>query len=178
MLRLSPGRGRQKQERGRNTPASRAQPVCPAEPWRGGAGHVLGSLALVCCGQTESTEEGCLGTESHRPDGAIWLETSPGLGRHPGTLGEQPDRMPAAVQDSAGRRSQAASPALSTHLSLCPSLFQNKVVTVDGVRVKLQVRQAAGRAGVSGRGAVQGWGRLPRLFTHPQEARGPALSLG
>ena len=68
------------------------------------------------------------------------------------TLGELPDRMPAVVQDSAGRRSQAASPALRTHLSLCPSLFQNKVVTVDGVRVKLQVRPAAGRAGVEGGG--------------------------
>lgn len=53
--------------------------------------------------------------------------------------------MPAVVQDSAGRRSQAASPTLSTHLSLCPSLFQNKVVTVDGVRVKLQIWDTAGQ---------------------------------
>lgn len=60
---------------------------------------------------------------------------------------------------SAEHRNQA-SPAWCTHpLPLCPFLFQNKVVTVDGVRVKLQVRKEA-------RGWGWGEGRsLPLLLT-------------
>ena len=93
-----------------------------------------------------STEErtlksGCLGTESPQTlmGRSGWRYLRGSSDALAPTLGERPDRMPAVVQDSAGCRSQATSPALHTHLSLCPSLFQNKVVTVDGVRVKLQV---------------------------------------
>lgn len=51
--------------------------------------------------------------------------------------------------------------------TLCPFLFQNKVVTVDGARVKLQVR------------AVAGMGEGLALASQPEpQARSPALSLG
>jgi hypothetical protein len=54
---------------------------------------------------------------------------------------------------------------------LCPLLFQNKVVTVDGTRVKLQVRQEAGIGG-----GVEELAFDPH--PEPQEACSPALSLG
>lgn len=39
---------------------------------------------------------------------------------------------------------QSSGPSLTCPSPLCPFLFQNKVVTVDGVRVKLQVRGSRG----------------------------------
>lgn len=57
-------------------------------------------------------------------------------------------------------------PPLLSKSTLCPFLFQNKVVTVDGVRVKLQVRRDW-----RGRGVMVG----PAPAPHPNHKRPAAL---
>lgn len=81
-----------------------------------------------------------------------------------------PCRPGEGPRENVGRAREPASPSLST---LCPFLFQNKVVTVDGVRVKLQVRESGGwdKRGRREEGALV-------LHPEPQEACSLALSLG
>lgn len=80
----------------------------------------------------------------------------------PSSPGEGPGqdvRSSVGCQQSAGGKP----PLSSDHLSLNPFLLQNKVVTVDGVRVKLQVRPET-------RWQVAGGGICP--FSSPQPTGG------
>lgn len=55
-----------------------------------------------------------------------------------------PHRLQAWSEPSTGCR-QTLGASQHPLPTLCPFLFQNKVVTVDGARVKLQVRAVPGR---------------------------------
>jgi hypothetical protein len=122
-LKVNPERQRLKQGRGR---ASHTLPVLPAESNRG-PGRFEGSRCLARLG-----EEWMEGSSSRSPL-LCWLKMSQAHHNAP-------------LTGTGNWQNSGGQPPLPSHPipTLCPFLFQNKVVTVDGARVKLQVQAEAG----------------------------------